>query len=89
MHRALADLDSGWKLLKWLDEPADFYDWRGASQWGCIPTMRAHMDRMTKEFATGTTVAGGCAWRTVDGEWAPVHMTINRIELEPEDVSPA
>ncbi len=27
VHRALVDLDN-WKLLKWLDDPAPFFDWR-------------------------------------------------------------
>ncbi|MGA5462902.1 PAS domain-containing protein [Mycobacterium sp. NPDC050041] len=78
VHRALVDLDS-WKLLKWLDEPADFYDWRTSE---VHPDDAAHMDRMTREFTTGTTVAV-LRLKAVDGQWAPVHMTINRIELEP------
>ena len=28
VHRALVDLNN-WTLLKWLDEPCPFYDWRG------------------------------------------------------------
>ena len=29
VHRALVDLNN-WSLLKWLDEPCPFYDWRGS-----------------------------------------------------------
>lgn len=78
VHRALVDLDS-WMLLKWLDEPADFYDWRRSE---VHPDDAPLMERMTHEFARGTTVAV-LRLRAPDGEWAPVHMTINRIELEP------
>jgi hypothetical protein len=78
VHRALVDLDS-WKLLKWLDEPADFYDWRTSE---VHPDDAAHMERMTREFSTGTTVAV-LRLKAADGQWAPVQMTINRIELEP------
>jgi hypothetical protein len=82
VHRALVDI-ADWKLLKWLDEPAQFYDWR-ASQAGepiVHPADAIHMARMTMEFANGAT-SGVLRLRTVDGGWTPVHVTINRIELE-------
>ena len=37
---------------------------------------------MTLEFANGAT-SGVLRLRANDGGWTPVHMTINRIELEP------
>jgi hypothetical protein len=79
VHRALVDADT-WKLLKWLDEPADFYDWRTSE---VHPDDAARMEQMTREFVAGTTTAV-LRLRTHVGDWAPVHMTINRIELEPE-----
>ena len=42
VHRALVDLKN-WTLLKWLDEPCSFYDWRGnePTNSGCIPMTTA------------------------------------------------
>ncbi len=81
VHRALFDLNS-WTLLKWLDEPCPFYDWRGT---GDAP--RVHPDdeqlkaAMTTEFAGGAT-AGVLRLPGHGGTWVPVHMTVNRVELE-------
>lgn len=83
LHRALVDLDT-WKLLKWLDEPASFFDWRNPEGGAALvhPADARHMERMTTEFATGLT-SGVLRMRTPDGDWRPVHITVNRIELEP------
>lgn len=82
VHRVLVDLDN-WKLLKWLDEPAPFFDWRnhdgGPARIHPIDTR--HMARMTTEFSSGITTAV-LRMRAEDGGWQPVHMTINRIELD-------
>ncbi|AKS31021.1 PAS domain-containing protein [Mycolicibacterium goodii] len=84
VHRALVDLNN-WKLLKWLDDPAPFIDWRsrdgGASR--IHPDDAPHMERMTTEFETGLTTAV-LRMRTTGGGWQPVHLTINRVELEPD-----
>jgi hypothetical protein len=82
VHRALVDLNN-WKLLKWLDEPAPFYEWR-AREKGLLavhPTDARHMARMTVEFGTGAT-SGVLRLPALDGGWTPVHMTINRVELD-------
>lgn len=79
LHRALVDLDT-WKLLKWLDPPAPFYDWRANE---VHPDDGIHLARMIMELAQGATTAV-MRMRTTDGGWAPVHVTINRIELEPD-----
>ncbi|WP_158240385.1 PAS domain-containing protein [Mycobacterium hubeiense] len=81
VHRALVDLDN-WKLLRWLDEPAPFFDWRAreAGEPMVHPADARHMARMTIEFADGAT-SGVLRLRSGDG-WTPVHMTVNRIELE-------
>jgi hypothetical protein len=84
VHRALVD-PVNWTLLKWLDDPAPFFDWR-ARELGkpaVNPADALHMARMTLEFANGAT-SGVLRLRTNDGEWTPVHMTINRVELEPD-----
>ena len=39
VHRALVDLNN-WTLLKWLDEPCSFYDWRGNE----VDKPKAHPD---------------------------------------------
>jgi hypothetical protein len=83
VYRALVDLKN-WKLLKWLDEPAPFFDWhsRDTGPARVHPTDARHMDRMTTEFAGGMTSAV-LRMRATDGNWQPIHITINRIELEP------
>ncbi|WP_280833036.1 PAS domain-containing protein [Mycolicibacterium frederiksbergense] len=81
VHRALVDLDN-WKLLKWLDDPAPFFDWRDRHDGPARihPVDARHMARMATEFGTGLTSAV-LRLRTVDG-WQPVHVTINRIQLD-------
>ena len=83
VHRAIVD-PVNWTLLKWLDDPAPFFDWRAqeAGRSSVNPADAENMARMTLEFANGST-SGILRLRTTDGDWTPVHMTINRIELEP------
>ena len=56
VHRALFDLNN-WTLLKWLDEPCSFYDWRGGEteQPRVHPDDEPMMASMTTEFADGAT----------------------------------
>jgi hypothetical protein len=84
VHRALVDLNS-WTLLKWLDEPCGFYDWRGAeSDKPKVHPDDAHlMAAMTKESADGPTSRVLRMPGNDDG-WVPVHVTVSRVELEPE-----
>jgi hypothetical protein len=84
VHRALLDLKT-WTLLKWLDEPCPFYDWRGseADKPKVHPDDEHVMSSMTREFA------GGASSRVLrmpghDADWVPVHVTVNRVELEPD-----
>ncbi|KUI05744.1 PAS domain-containing protein [Mycobacterium sp. IS-3022] len=83
VHRALVD-PANWTLLKWLDEPAPFFDWRVslAGEHAVHPADRAEMERMATEFSTG--VATGVLRMTGvgDSEWTPVHVTVNRVELD-------
>ncbi|MGV0815410.1 PAS domain-containing protein [Mycolicibacterium boenickei] len=85
VHRALVDLDN-WKLLKWLDDPAPFFDWRNRDGGPARihPADARHMARMATEFTDGVTTAV-LRMRAEGGDWRPVHMTINRVELD-EDV---
>ena len=81
VHRAMVDL-SDWRLLKWLDDPCPFYDWRGV-----VDAPRVHPDdtaliaRMTTDFSAGPTT-GVLRLRQSDGGWGAVHVTVNRVELE-------
>jgi hypothetical protein len=87
VHRVLVDLDH-WKLLKWLDEPAPFFDWRAREKGDPIvhPADSRHMARMTVEFADGAT-SGVLRLRANEGGWAPVHMTINRVQLDEKTIA--
>jgi len=84
VHRALVDLNT-WTLLKWLDEPSPFYDWRGSKS----DKPKVHPDdehlltAMTKEFVDGPA-SRVLRMRGHDADWVPVHVTVNRVELEPE-----
>ncbi|BBZ50682.1 DUF5593 domain-containing protein [Mycobacterium heidelbergense] len=84
VHRALVDLHN-WALLKWLDEPCTFYDWRGAKtdRPKVHPEDEPLMSSMTTEFAGGAT-SRVLRMRGHGNDWVPVHVTINRVELEPD-----
>ena len=84
MHRALVD-PVNWRLLKWLDEPRPFFDWhaREKGEQSVHPDDAIQMARMTMEFSNGSTSAV-LRLRANDGGWTPVHVTINRFELEPD-----
>ena len=82
VHRALVDLDS-WTLLKWLDDPCPFYDWRAAEEGDPVvhPADAHHMPSMSAEFAAGPT-ARVLRLRANGGGFTPIHVTVNRVELE-------
>jgi len=84
VHRALFD-PSNWTLLKWLDEPCPFYDWRRITVDAprMHPSDQARMAAMTAEFAGGAT-SGVLRMPGHDGGWVPVHVTVNRVEVEQE-----
>ena len=86
VHRALVDL-SNWRLLKWLDDPAPFFDWRARETGGPAvhPADARHMTRMTVEFTTGAT-SGVLRLPACGGGWTPIHLTINRVELDENTV---
>ncbi|HET9874340.1 MAG TPA: PAS domain-containing protein [Mycobacterium sp.] len=81
IHRALVDL-SDWRLLKWLDEPCPFFDWHGTADVPLVhPDDEPLIDRMTTKFATGPATEI-LRLRGEGGGWVPVHVTVNRVELE-------
>jgi hypothetical protein len=82
VHRALVDL-TNWTLLKWLDDPAPFFDWRTsmAGEHTVHLDDRPEMVRMATDFAGGTA-SGVLRMAANGGGWTPVHVTVNRVELE-------
>ena len=82
VHRALFDPHT-WTLLKWLDEPCPFYDWRriAADSPKLHPSDEARMAAMRTEFDHGATW-GVLRMPGCDGGWVPVHVTVNRVEID-------
>jgi hypothetical protein len=84
VHRAVVD-PVHWTLVKWLDTPAPFFDWnaRESGKELVNPADALHLARMRHEYANGAT-SGVLRLRANDGGWTPVHVTVNRLELEPD-----
>jgi hypothetical protein len=83
VHRAIVDLRT-WTLLKWLDDPCPFYDWRASTAGDSVvhPDDAAAMAAMTTEFAKGAA-ARVLRLRANGGVgWTPIHVTTHRVELE-------
>lgn len=82
VHRALVDLNH-WRLLKWLDRPAPFYDWRALEHGdpAVHPDDLARTRDMMAEFMTGPT-ARVLRLPAVGGGFTPVHVTANKVELD-------
>jgi hypothetical protein len=81
LHRALFDLNN-WSLLKWLDEPCAFLNWRHTAEGLRFhPKDEALLTRMTMEFVSGPT-AGVLRLRRQGGGWVPMHVAVNHVELE-------
>jgi hypothetical protein len=69
--------------LKWLDDPVPFFDWRAsmAGDHAVHPADRGQMAKMATEFVTGTA-SGVLRMAANGGGWTPVHVMVNRVELE-------
>jgi len=82
VHRALVDLKH-WSLLKWLDDPCPFYDWRAKENGDPVvhPDDEFKMVAMTTEFDSGAATRV-LRLRGLDGGWTPIHVTAHRVELE-------
>lgn len=86
VHRAIVDLRN-WRLLKWLDDPCPYYDWRGTVDAPRVHPDDAHlMVPMTTEFGDGPT-AGVLRLRGQNGGWVPMHVTVSRVELDENTVA--
>jgi hypothetical protein len=83
VYRCLVDLQN-WTLLKWLDDPAPFFDWR-ASMTGdraVHSADRRQMSKMAGDFVPTGAASGVLRMVANGGGWTPVHVTVNRVELE-------
>ncbi|SEH60502.1 hypothetical protein SAMN04489835_1935 [Mycolicibacterium rutilum] len=80
VQRALIDVPR-WTLLKWLDPPPAYFDWRAgmAGDRAVHPEDSGEIDRMAAEFETGTT--SGVLRMASDDGWTPVQVTVNRIDV--------
>ena len=79
VHRVIVDLKD-WTLLKWIDAPCPYFNWRGRVQ--LHPEDRERFaDRMTAELPTGATSAV-LRLPGNEGGWVPLHVTINKVELD-------
>ena len=79
VYRAVADIKN-WTLLKWIDEPCPYFNWRDARM---HPADREHLaEQMSEEFEHGTTSAVFRLAGDSEAEWVPMHVTLNRIELD-------
>jgi hypothetical protein len=78
VHRALIDLRN-WQLLKWLDDPCPYYDWRHSVQFH--PDDRGELIPMAEEFETGST-SRVLRLPGVGSGWVPMHVTVNRMEVD-------
>jgi hypothetical protein len=85
VHRALADIHT-WKLLKWLDDPCPYYDWRQPGDEVVHPDDEPLMKAMVNEFADGPT-SRVLRLRGISGGWVRVHVTVHRVELDEKTVA--
>ncbi|OBI52586.1 hypothetical protein A5707_12175 [Mycobacterium kyorinense] len=82
VHRALVDLNN-WTLLKWLDEPCPFYDWRRSARNAprVHPADEPKLAAMTADFADGAATMV-LRMPGYDDTWVPVHVTCTQVELD-------
>lgn len=81
LYRSIVDLNT-WAVLKWLDEPCPYFDSRQPVQMHPEDFDR-FSERMMSELEHGITRA---VVRLPDesGDWVPIHVTIAKVELEPD-----
>lgn len=82
IHRALVD-PVNWRLLKWIDAPSPYFDWRGDEQGR--PLVHP-LDESKKQSMTGNLLAGPASdilrLRAQGGKWTQLHVTMYTIELD-------
>lgn len=79
VYRVIVDLNT-WTLLKWIDEPCPYFNWRGRVH--IHPEDRERLSvKMTEELNAGTTNSV-LRLPGTDGGYIPLHVTISKVELE-------
>ncbi len=83
VHRALVD-PKRWTLLKWLDDPVPFFDWRAGlvAERAIHPEDKTAMAAIGGEFAAGAAASGVLRMVAHHGGWTPVHVTLHPVELD-------
>ncbi len=79
VYRLLVDLNN-WTLLKWIDDPCPYFNWRSRTQ--MHPDDHEHFSaRMATELETGST-SGVLRLPGNDGGWVALYVTISKVELD-------
>ncbi len=79
VYRVIVDLKN-WTLLKWIDDPCPYFNWRSRVQMHPADLQRLST-KMTEELDTGTTSAV-LRLPGNDGGFVPLHVTVSKVELE-------
>ena len=79
MYRLVVNLNN-WTLLKWIDDPCPYFNWRGRTQMHPEDHKRFSA-RMAAELETGNT-SGVLRLPGHDGGWVALHVTVSKVELE-------
>ena len=80
VYRAIVDL-ADWAPLKWIDGPCPYFNWRVPVQ--MHPDDQEHFARRIRvELHSGGATSAVVRLPGNDGGWAPLHVTINRVELD-------
>ncbi|MBV9090142.1 MAG: DUF5593 domain-containing protein [Mycobacteriaceae bacterium] len=85
IHRALVDINN-WTLLKWLDDPCPYYDWRQPGDEVVHPGDEPLTKAMTAEFVDGPT-SRVLRLKGKNGGWVRIHVTVNRIQLDAKTIA--
>ncbi len=79
VYRLMVDLNN-WTLLKWIDDPCPYFNWRSQPQ--IHPEDREHFSgRMSQELETGAT-SGVLRVPGNEGGWVPLHVTVSKVVLD-------
>ena len=79
VYRLMVDLNN-WTLLKWIDDPCPYFNWRGRAQ--MHPEDHKHFSaRMAAELQTGAT-SGVLRLPGNGGGWVALYVTVSKVELD-------
>lgn len=79
VHRAIVDLNT-WNLIKWIDGPCPLYDWRANPR--VHPEDIDRISAQMREELTFDQTSAVLRLPANGGGWIPIHLTINRVELD-------